>query len=188
MGLNFAPTRPDRKRHLHRHRITIVSAVNRDTPQQPRRRKLQWILAVGAVLFVVALLVSPGFPQMRGRWSSALWNLLHVPAFFAITWGTATILPASLERVRRIFYAATAALSLGTLTEIVQGLTGRSASLEDLLFDGVGIVLAVIFLARREPWSARARRAYTVLVVAALFFCLSPAWGRDLLEGLRSLR
>jgi hypothetical protein len=46
----------------------------------------------------------------------------------------------------------------------------------------------VIFLARREPWSARAGRAYAVLVIAALFLCLSPAWGRDLLDGLRSLR
>ena len=81
------------------------------------------ILAAGAVLFVVALLVSPGFPQMRGRWSSALWNLLHVPAFFAITWGGATILPASLERVRRILYTVAGAFALGTLTEIVQGLT-----------------------------------------------------------------
>jgi peptidoglycan/LPS O-acetylase OafA/YrhL len=125
---------------------------------------------------------------MRGRWSSALWNLLHVPAFFAITWGTATILPASLERVRRIFSAAATAFSLGTLTEIVQGLTGRSASFEDLLFDAVGIALAAIFLARREPWSARAGKGYAVLVIAALFLCLSPAWGRDLLDGLRSLR
>jgi VanZ family protein len=186
--LNFAPTRPDRKRHLHRLRFTIASAVNRDTPQLPRRRKLQWIFAAGAVLFVVALLVWPEFPRMRGRWSSALWNLLHVPAFFAITWGTATILPASLERVRRIFYAAAAALSLGTLTEMVQGLTGRSASWDDLLFDGVGIALAVTFLARQEPWSPRAGKVYAALVIAALFLCLSPAWGRDLLDGLRSLR
>lgn len=125
---------------------------------------------------------------MRGRWSSALWNLLHVPAFFAITWGTATILPASLERGGRIFYAAAAALSLGTLTEIVQGLTGRSASFEDLLFDAVGIVLAAIFLARRVPWSPRAGRGYAALVIIALFLCLSPAWGRDLLDSLRSLR
>lgn len=161
--------------------------MKRDTPQQPRRRKLQWILAAGAVLFVVALLVSPGFPQMKGRWSSALWNLLHVPAFFAITWGAATILPASLERVRRIFYSAAVAFSLGTLTEIVQGLTGRSASLEDLLFDGVGIVLAVIYLARRNPWSPRAGWAYAVLVITALFLCLAPAWGRDLLDGLRAV-
>jgi hypothetical protein len=125
---------------------------------------------------------------MRGRWSSALWNLLHVPAFFTITSGTATILPASLERVRRIFYAAAAALSLGTLTEIVQGFTGRSASFEDLLFDAVGIALAVIFLSRREPWSPQAGRAYAALVVAALFLCLCPAWARDLLDGLMSLR
>jgi len=125
---------------------------------------------------------------MRGRWSSALWNLLHVPAFFAITWGTATILPASLERVRRIFYAVAAAFAIGTLTEIVQGFTGRSASLEDLLFDGVGIVLAVILIARRKPWSRRAGWAYAMLVIAALFLCLSPAWGRDLLEGLRTVR
>jgi hypothetical protein len=125
---------------------------------------------------------------MTGRWSSALWNLLHVPAFFAITWGIATILPTTLDRGRRIFHAAAAAFSLGTLTEIVQGFTGRSASFEDLLFDGVGIVLAVIFLVRREPWSPRAGKAYAALVATALFLCLSPAWGRDLLDGLRSLR
>ena len=64
-----------------------MSLVHPDTTRSRQLRKLQWILAAGAVLFVVALLVSPGFPQMRGRWSSALWNLLHVPAFFAITWG-----------------------------------------------------------------------------------------------------
>ena len=165
-----------------------MSIVHPDTTRSRQLRKLQWILAAGAVLFVVALLVSPGFPQMRGRWSSALWNLLHVPAFFAITWGGATILPASLERVRRILYTVAGAFALGTLTEIVQGLTGRSASLEDLLFDAVGIFLAVIFLGRRDPWSTRSRWAFAVLVVSALFLCLSPAWGRDLLDGLRSLR
>lgn len=163
--------------------------MNRDSTTAPLgKRLLQWLLAATVLAVMVTVLVSPVLHPVRGRWSSALWNLLHVPGFFAITWGAHTLLPAALGRTRRIFYAATAAFALGALTEIVQGHIGRSASLDDLLFDGVGIVLAVILLGRRGPWDAGRWRSYALLVGFALVLCLSPAWGRDLIDFLRSVK
>lgn len=182
------PTGPDRKRDLHRDRSAIGSAVNPDSTAPQGKRLLQWLLAATVLAVMVTVLVSPVLHPVRGRWSSALWNLLHVPGFFAITWGAHTLLPSALGRTRRIFYAATAAFALGALTEIVQGHIGRSASLDDLLFDGVGIVLAVILLGRRVPWGARQWRAYVLFVAFALVLCLSPAWGRDLVDLLRSMK
>lgn len=162
--------------------------MNRDSTAPSGKRLLQWLLAATVLVAMLAVLVSPVLHPMRGRWSSALWNLLHVPGFFAITWGAHTLLPASFSRARRVFYAAAAALALGALTEIVQGFIGRSASLDDLLFDAVGVFLAVILIRRRRPWDAAHWRAYAFLVLAALVLCLSPAWGRDLIDLARSVK
>ena len=63
----------------------------------------------------------------------------HAFAFFGVTLGLFAIAP----RWRRTDLAL-AALAFGVLIELAQGLTGRSASLSDLMADGVGILAALL--------------------------------------------
>jgi len=63
----------------------------------------------------------------------------HALAFFGVT----LALFATLPRWRRTDLALVA-LSFATLTEIGQSLTGRSMSLTDLAWDGIGILAALL--------------------------------------------
>jgi len=63
----------------------------------------------------------------------------HAAAFYVLTLGVF----ASLPGIRRTDLALWV-LALAAATEIAQGFTGRSASLEDLLADAAGIVIAVV--------------------------------------------
>lgn len=63
----------------------------------------------------------------------------HAAAFYVLSLG----LFASFPRVRRTDLALWV-LAFAASTEIVQTLTGRSGSIEDLIADAVGIVIAVL--------------------------------------------
>jgi len=63
----------------------------------------------------------------------------HAAAFYLLSLGVF----ASLPHQRRTDLALWV-LAFAATTEIAQGFTGRSASLEDLLADAVGIVIAVL--------------------------------------------
>jgi VanZ family protein len=79
----------------------------------------------------------------------------HAAAFYVLSLG----LFASLPRIRRTDLALWV-LAFAAATEIAQALTGRSASIEDLLADAVGIVIAVVpAMVERLRYSLRAPEA-----------------------------
>lgn len=102
--------------------------------------RLVLILRLAAVvsgLCLTALLLGPfqGLEQTLGLSDKEV----HAIAFFAVTVGLFVIAPR-----RRRTDLALAALAFGVIIELVQGLTGRSASLSDLMADSVGILAAVL--------------------------------------------
>ncbi len=95
------------------------------------------LAAVVAGLGLTVLLLGPF--QGLERNLSLTDKEAHALAFFAVTIGLFVIAP----RCRRTDLALVA-LALGVAIELAQGLTGRSASLMDLMADSVGIVAAVM--------------------------------------------
>lgn len=95
------------------------------------------LAAVVAGLGLTLLLLGPF--QGLERHLSLTDKEAHALAFFAVTIGLFVIAP----RWRRTDLALVA-LALGVAIELAQGLTGRSASLMDLMADSVGIVAAVM--------------------------------------------
>lgn len=79
----------------------------------------------------------------------------HAAAFYVLSLG----LFASLPRIRRTDLALWI-LAFAACTEIAQAVTGRAASIEDLVADGVGIVIAVLpAMVERLRYSLRAPEA-----------------------------
>lgn len=119
----------------------------------------------------------------RGRWEDALWDLLHVPAFFGVTWSLAELGRRRVSGAPFLVFAIVGALVLSGGTELIQGRIGRMASWKDFLFNGVGVALGVAWiLARRRPgWIAKSLVA--VAGILALGACLYPAWGAEWADG-----
>lgn len=94
------------------------------------------LVAVAALLGLLLLLLGPplGLEQRLGLTDKAA----HAFAFFGVTVALFAIAPH-----RRRTDLALAALALGILTELAQGLTGRSLSLSDLAWNCVGILAAL---------------------------------------------
>jgi VanZ family protein len=95
------------------------------------------IAAATVLAVLIALMVGP-FGELEGR--TGIWDKgAHFVAFGVIL----LCLGALFSRIPRLALAI-GAVGVGGLVEVVQGLTGRDASLGDLLADALGA--AVVFL------------------------------------------
>lgn len=119
---------------------------------------------------------------MEGRWMEALWNLLHLPAFFLLACFLHALWPRSWREPVRIGITIGAALFLGLATEGAQSSLGRSGNWGDVAFDAVGIALAVTWLLFGRRRRRFARIGFPALVLGVAIACLWPAWGGDWAE------
>lgn len=102
--------------------------------------------ALAALILLLLIPISP--PDEQDVFGKAVWNLLHVPLFLAVTVLLRVLQLSSYPRRGSLTVCALAASLLAGLTEIAQSLTGRTPSFEDLGADLCGILLACAFLLR----------------------------------------
>ena len=117
----------------------------------------------GLVSLATVGLLMP-IPRM-GRATPALGDMVHAPMFAGLTlamlcfWQLASPTKTFLTGVVRSLIVAIAILSFGAFTEYVQGVSGRTASLHDLVADGLGIIAALglvaVWMMRRLGWLSR---------------------------------
>src|SRR5262245_49355440 len=96
-----------------------------------------------AILAVAGgLLLVPLDNSYRALWFGELQDACHVPLFLVLTLLLAYAWPG------RQFAVVAVVPVLAATVEIVQPLTGRSASWRDLLYGLIGVALAALWLAR----------------------------------------
>lgn len=140
-----------------------------------RLRSLQFASLCGLGLILLLLLI-PNISPPAGRWYDALWNLLHLPAFFGVTWLLSPLVPAKYIDMRRWLLPALGAAAIGVLTEWIQSRTGRSGSFKDLSFNAIGIALACWCIARKISRGRIPVLPFSVLLLISVVVCLWPAW------------
>lgn len=111
------------------------------------------VVALTGLVFALLLLLLPDFRPPAGLWSVAIWNLLHLPVFFAITLMLAVLFPPGILQAKRVLFAVLGGVIIALMSELVQSMTGRSGSVRDLILDGLGIVLAAVWLHMKGRWS-----------------------------------
>ena len=125
------------------------------------RRPLPAIWA-GSLLTVVLASLWP-----EGSWLDAVtkpalwWSLGHAPAYALLTlltlWMVAQRFPLTLGR---LWWSAAGLSLLGILIEVLQPYFGRTADVMDVVYNVIGILLAVaIILYTRRRWPGAAHRA-----------------------------
>jgi len=142
----FMP-RPALSVFLPRHMWGSWRRINRmkteGTRNVSRRRAL---LALGVLVFL--LLVPLPHPAEPRPFVENLQNLVHVPLFMAITLLLRAVQLSLPPRGRSLWICAMAAALLGVVSELLQGLTGRTPAVGDLGADLGGILLACGWLLR----------------------------------------
>ncbi len=113
------------------------------SPAALHRRAL---LALLGLMFL--LLVPLPRPVEPNPLMEDLKNLLHVPLFMAVTLLLRVLQPPAARHRGPVWACAVAAGVLGVLSEVVQGLTGRTPAVGDLVADLAGILLACAVLLR----------------------------------------
>ena len=133
-------------------------------PTSNDRAPLGFTLWKTAAILAAAggLLLAPLDNSYRALWYGELQDACHVPLFFVLTLLLAYAWPG------RQFAVVAVAAGLAAAIEVVQPLTGRSASWRDLLYGLIGVTLAALWMARSWRWLLR-------LVLAALLLAW-PAW------------
>ncbi len=141
-------------------------------PSDHRREKLptvfdgQWGTVAGLGLFLLTagfLLPLPN--AYRANWLSCLIDALHAPAFALIT------ISLRLLFGRSLFPTVLLAGGVALLTEVVQAGVGRSMSLEDLAYDGLGVTAAFSIL---WPMDSERRAARCRNVIVAMILLVTP--------------
>lgn len=104
--------------------------------------KAGWL---GGVLLLIPFLL-PLWAGALGRTAEQIENLLHVPAFFALTVCLVAILPARLAQAKARWLALALAVLCAGLLEVVQPRFGRTAELIDFGMGFLGSASAFCFL------------------------------------------
>jgi hypothetical protein len=122
-----------------------------------RQGDLQHLLPaalLGTVFAVLALVLFGRIPG-EGRWIADLGDSAHGPAFAVVTLAVIALLRRAQTRpagaLREYALAIAAGFSLGALVELLQLMTGRDASWDDLLRDALGALAATGFIAVADP-------------------------------------
>jgi hypothetical protein len=97
---------------------------------------------------MLLLMIPLSRPGEGAVFSENVRNLLHVPLFATVTFLLRFVQLSSPRDLRSLFVCALAAAFLGVLSEITQGMTGRTPAVGDLGADLSGILLACAVLAR----------------------------------------
>lgn len=156
--------------------------------KQSESPKLGRGLVIIILLGLLGALLFPGISPVNGRWPTAFWNLLHIPAFFVLARVLFAILPSSSPKAYQILIVAGVSIFLAAGTEWLQTFLGRSGSWKDFTLNLTGIGLAVFwFLVRKGEKTSQA--AFAVVVGLTLVGGLWPGWGAAWAESrqLRSL-
>ncbi|WP_129642740.1 VanZ family protein [Peristeroidobacter agariperforans] len=146
-------------------------------------KRAYWI----ALLAIGILLAAVVFAPVQGdtRWIRTLHNSAHAPVFGCVSLLTLFLVRghprfASVGLAGQYALALAAALLLGILTELLQILTGRDASVEDALHDVVGaLALLGIFAAfdsrvRASTHPGAVRVAAAMIGTVALAVAVAP--------------
>ena len=123
--------------------------------------QLRVITGCGLVLLAAGFLL-PLPNAYRANWLSCLMDVLHAPVFALIT--ISLCLWCGRLWPRTVLLAGGVAL----LTEVVQAGTGRSMSLKDLVYDGLGIIAAVFILWSMDSEQRVARYRNAIVAIAFL--------------------
>lgn len=117
------------------------------TNSRPPSRRSRAVLGIPLGVAIVFGLTQLPFPH-RSLIVDAVLDAGHTPLFSVFTW----IVWRGLHRdrgrsfTRALVGAILVALALGVITEATQHLTGRHASLDDLLRDAIGVAIATLLL------------------------------------------
>jgi hypothetical protein len=135
-------------------------------PQPPPPSRERWRILLGVVVLLVlaaALLLLPLPRRWRGAWQGRLFDLAHVPLFFALT----VALWAMLRRSWR--GAAVVATAAAALAEVLQDFSGRQGDLGDFLRGLAGVGAAVVILHYAQgPRTARRLAGHALVLAATL--------------------
>ncbi len=140
-----------------------LAPVHKTTGMSARGKTLAW--AAGALILVTVVLLMPLPRSWDGPWQSKLFDLGHVPLFFALTLFLWLVLNRSWA------WAFAIALTLGALTELVQDWFGRTSSLADFVRDTLGAAGAPVAV---HAW--RGPRTFVHLAGHALVLAALLAW------------
>ena len=131
-----------------------------------RHTTCSWLTAefiAGSIaVLLIAGLLCPLPNTYRAIWLSCLMDVLHAPVFALITFVLRLLFRKSL--ILTILLAVGVAL----LTEAVQAVIGRSMSLEDLAYNGLGVAAAVIVLWPSDRAKQVARRRKVIVAILLL--------------------
>ena len=130
--------------------------------------QLRIIAGFGLALLAAGFLL-PLPNAYRANWLSCLMDVLHAPAFALITISLRLWFGQPWHRT--VLLAGGVAL----LTEVVQAGTGRSMSLKDLVYDGLGVIAAVFILWPADSEQRVARYRNAILAIAFLVAPLALA-------------
>ena len=135
----------------------------------PRHRSP--IALLGTAIAVLAVVLFGRVPG-QGRWATELSDSAHGPAFAVVTLTLIALLrrvPSRHASVLRDYSLAIAvALLLGALIELLQLVTGRDGSFDDLGRDALGALAGTGFLTLVDP-RVRAMRSRRLIQLTGLF-------------------
>lgn len=133
------------------------------------------ILGLGGVLVVLVSLVVPVGGPITDPWRAGAWNLLHLPGFLLLTRSFLSLLGGPSNGSRRLLYSAALAILAALASEWMQVRVGRSGSIEDLVLDGFGITLGIVWPVRNHRWSSTRRLVFGVVLLSGIAFAFGPA-------------
>jgi len=143
------------------------------------RRGLIPLIGLAAVF---TLLVVPMGKPIEDHWGAGAWNLLHIPAFALVTVCISRLFAGDRNSLRCRVYSASLAMVAGIASEAIQSQVGRSASFQDLVFDFIGILLAVSWPHRPETWTVTRRGLWVVSILGGITLAFAPGLRQWLAE------
>src|SRR5262245_38712753 len=121
--------------------------------------------AAAGLALVTVLLLMPLPRSWDGPWQGKLFDLGHVPLFFALTLFLWRVLNRSWLR------ALVISLTLGALTELVQDSFGRTSSVLDFVRDVLGAACAFVAVHAAQGPRTFLRLAGHAFILVALLAC-----------------
>jgi len=135
--------------------------------------------AWGIVLLVFFLLLIPVGGPITNPWAACFWDLLHLPAFYALTRSLRMLSGGVIDGWRAIVLTALLAMLCAAGSELIQSAIGRSASVHDLTLDAFGISLGLLAPVRSSGAGSLRRAASGLIFVAGILFAFGPALGEE---------
>jgi hypothetical protein len=139
--------------------------------------RLLW--AWGIVLLVFLLLLIPVGGPITDPWAACCWDLLHLPAFYALTRSLRMLSGGVTDGWREIVLATLLAMLCAAGSELIQSVIGRSASVHDLTLDAFGISLGLLAPMGTSGAGNLRPAASGLIFVGGVLFAFGPALGTE---------